>query len=98
MLVDLQAQLSNPGDPFVAAVGLLSTVLIRDIPLRRAPHKPQDQRRLSSSEIRSLVQQRPQGATIERLAQGFAVYRTTVMAHLARARSLDSDPLNRAVR
>jgi hypothetical protein len=96
--VDLQGRLSNPGDAFVAAVGPLPTALIRDTPLRRAPHKPQRQRRLSSSEIRSLVQQRQQGVTIERLAQGFAVHRTKALAHLARARSLETDPLNRAVR
>ena len=78
--------------------GLLPVVLGRPIPTRRADRVVQHQRRLSGDDISELVHRRHDGETIDSLANAFGVHPTTVMAHMARVQSKETDPaVNRAV-
>jgi hypothetical protein len=84
--------LSNPDDALLALTGLLSVQLGRPTPTRIADPAVQRQRRLSCADICELVHRRPDGETIDFLADAFGIHRTTVMAHAARVRALQTDP------
>jgi len=77
--VGLIAQLSNPG-----------FLLPSDSHERRKPagerREQQQHVRLSASDLEALAKDRAPGLTIARLAERYGVHRTTVMAHLKRAR------------
>jgi len=94
--VDLQGRLSNPCDAFLAMRGLLPVVLGRPIPTHRADPVVQRQRRLSGDFISELIHRRRDGETIDSLADAFGVHRTTVMAHVARVRSEETDQSSNA--
>ncbi|HQZ37326.1 MAG TPA: hypothetical protein PK020_23070 [Ilumatobacteraceae bacterium] len=76
--------------------GLLPVVLGRPIPTHRADPVVQRQRRLSGDFISELIHRRRDGETIDSLADAFGVHRTTVMAHVARVRSEETDQSSNA--